>query len=303
MSFAKTVFVAIDYLFDGSQNRTKIMRNTRHVKCEYDIPYADEPECKLNTYVVEKNDGNKYPVIFEIHGGGFVAGDKKYRRALCRWYAAETGAFVVNVNYGLGNKVLFPKPVMQLVQAVNWVVDNAEKYNLDLSRFIVTGDSAGGYYSAMLAVIQDNEKLQNFFGKMKAKFTATVLDCGIYDLQTALNQKIVFGLTGKIYKDFIGGDIKDIDKYEYLEYISPADYITEKFPKAFLTVAGKDFFCKGQGEKLAETLNKYGVYNEIYSSTKFMDNHTFPLTWTSKAAKENNEKALSFINRFFAGEI
>lgn len=303
MSFAKTVFVAIDYLFDGSQNRTRIMRKTRHVKIENDIPYGDEPECKLNTYVVPKQDGSKYPVIFEIHGGGFVAGDKKYRRALCRWYAAETGAFVVNVNYGLGNKVLFPQPVRQLVNAVNWVVDNAEKYNLDLTKFIVTGDSAGGYYSAMLAVIQDSEKLQEFFGKMKAKFTATVLDCGIYDLQTALNQRIVFGLTEKIYKDFIGGNIKDIEKYQYLEYLSPADYITEKFPKSFITAAGKDFFCRGQGEKLVETLNNYGIYNELYRSTKFMDNHTFPLTWTSKAARENNEKALTFIKRFFAGEI
>lgn len=303
MSFAKAVFVAIDYLFDGSQNRTKIMRATRHVQCENDIPYGEEPECKLNTYFVPRTDGSKYPVIFEIHGGGFVAGDKKYRRALCRWYAAETGAFVVNVNYGLGNKVLFPTPVQQLVRAVNWVKANEEKYNLDLSKFIVTGDSAGGYYSAMLAVIQDSEKLQSVYGKMDAKFTATVLDCGIYDLQTALDQKILFNLTGKIYKDFVGEDIKDIKNYKYLEYLSPADYVTEKFPKSFITAAAKDFFCGGQGEKLVETLNGYGIYNELYRSTKFMDNHTFPLTWTSKAAKENNEKALSFIKRFFAGEI
>ena len=36
-------------------------------------------------------------LIVFFHGGGFVAGDKHYRRALSRW-AANMGYFVVNVN-------------------------------------------------------------------------------------------------------------------------------------------------------------------------------------------------------------
>ena len=302
MSFAKTVFIAIDHLFNRPQNRTKILRETRHVKCDADIAYGEEPECKLDLYYVPKEDG-KYPVIFEIHGGGFVAGDKKYRRALSRWYAANTGAMVVNVNYGLAPEVKFPTPMQQLVKAVNWVKDNADKYNFDLTKFVATGDSAGGYYAAMLCVIQDSDVLQEQYGKMNAKFTGCALNCGICDLETALKTKILFNLTGKIWKDYTGEKMKDMQNYKYLNYLSPSHYITDKFPTAFFVYAKKDFFCGGQGEALKEQLDSLGVYNESYGSTKFMDNHTFPIIWNTKAAKESNAMLLSFLNRFFAGEI
>ena len=84
MSAATVIFKAIDYMFDLQQNpigRTK--RNMKNVVKTTDIVYdeSDKKACTLDTFVIPKEEG-KYPVIFEIHGGGFVAGDKKYRRCL-----------------------------------------------------------------------------------------------------------------------------------------------------------------------------------------------------------------------------
>ena len=164
MTFPTFLFVAIDKLFDGGQNKKKMLR-FKDVKFEIetDIPYTEGEYCKLDTYYVKKDNDEKYPVFFYIHGGGFVAGDKYHRRGMAKW-AAEKGFFVVNVNYGLGPKELFPLGLQHLITALNWVGQNAEKYNLDLDNMCVSGDSAGGYYSAMLGCVCSNKELQQRFG-------------------------------------------------------------------------------------------------------------------------------------------
>lgn len=304
MSIQKFLFVAIDKLFDGAQNNRK---STRFKDVDFivdkDIVYdkSAPTACTLDTYCV-KRDG-KYPVLFYIHGGGFVAGDKKYRRALSRW-SAQQGYFVVNVNYGLCPDYKCPTILRQLVSALNWVGANAEKYSLDLDRMIVSGDSAGGYYSAILACICTNKSLQDKLGvSTDLKFAGAILNCGIYDVGVALQQKYPFNLGDKLLNDFAGISKKDIDGYDFLEFCKPVKYVGKDFPKSFVTYADKDFFCGGQGPKLVETLKANGVYVEEFHSTKFMENHCFSLTWNGKSAKINNDKTAAFMKKFAAREI
>ena len=77
MSFAVTVFKAIDVLFDGAQNKRKVCKDKEGaVVVENDLVYdPSRPEiCKGDLYLPK----DKKPVgaVLEIHGGGFVAGDK-----------------------------------------------------------------------------------------------------------------------------------------------------------------------------------------------------------------------------------
>ena len=305
MSFSKFVFLAVDVMFKNPQNPPKLLKEfSKGVICEKDVVFDEEtPDYKLDTYHVERKEG-KYPVIFEIHGGGFSAGDKKYRTTLCNWFAQKTGAFVFNVNYGLGSEVVFPDPMIHLLKAFNWVVANAEKYNLDLDKMVVTGDSAGAYYSSALAVYNDCPALQEACKlKMNGHFSAAVLNCGIYDLQLALKAKVLLNMTEKVCKDFSGITPDQFEEYEFKDAVDPINYITKNFPKTLVIYSEQDFFCGGQGESLVKKLNEVGVYEEHYGSVKFLDNHTFSLTWSSKAAKEANSKLLSFLQRFFDGEI
>ena len=123
MSLQSFLFVAIDKLYNPFQNERKM---TKFKDVEFDIKTdivydTSSPEaCKLDTYCVKGQSGKKLPVLFYIHGGGFVAGDKHYRRALSRWSAVQ-GYFVVNVNYGLCPEYQCPVPHKQLVAALNWV--------------------------------------------------------------------------------------------------------------------------------------------------------------------------------------
>ncbi len=302
-SKAVVIFKAIDKLFDKQQNRKKLIREySDGIKISKDVSYADDKACTLDTYF-KPNNGEKYPVMFYIHGGGFTAGDKHYRRAQSLWYA-HNGLFVVNANYGLAPEYKFPAPITQLFDALNWICDNAENYNLDLDKIIISGDSAGAYFSGMLAVISTNPSLQERYGvSTKAKLSAAVLNCGIYDLEKALGQKVLFNLAECLLIDLTGCKLANLKEYEYLDVCSSIGYVNEKFPKSFITYAGKDFFCGGQSETLIEKLNKLGVYCESYGSKKFMDNHCYSLGWNTKCAKENNEKTMAFVLKFIKGEI
>ena len=201
-------------------------------------------------------------------------------------------------------KYLFPTPLAQLVKALDWVYDNAEKYNLDLDRFLATGDSSGGYYVAELAALQGSEYMQQKLGlKAKVDIKALLLNCGIYDINRALSVKVLFNMTEGVCNHFTGSKVKDIKENPYFDVISPLPNINEKFPVSCVVYAQQDFFCGGQGEDLVAKLNELGVYNEVYFSTRFAANHTFQSTWKGKEAVEANNLFMDFAKRFFSGEI
>lgn len=304
MTLAKFLFVAIDKLFDRAQNEKKMLKfKDVDFEIQTDIPYGDGESCKLDTYAVKRQDDEKYPVFFCIHGGGFVAGDKYRRRGLSKW-VAEKGFFVVNVNYALAPEYLFPTGLVQLVDALNWVGENATKYNLDLDNICVSGDSAGGYYSALLSCVATNKMLQERYGvQTNLKFRTAMLDCGLYDLGEALGQKMPLNLTDRVLYDLCGVHVKDLETYEYKDVLAPLDYVDESFPISFITYAEKDMFCKGQGQKLIAKLQSYGVHVEEHHSTTLLDNHCFPLNWNTGAAVENIRLCDNFLRRVANKEV
>ena len=262
----------------------------------------DPKICKLDYYYVPKAKG-RYPVMFNIHGGGFMAGDKKYRRALCTWYATA-GFFTINVNYGLCPRCNFPTPLIHLVDALNWVVRFAKILRLDLSKMVVTGDSAGAYYAAMLATICQNEQMQSALKvKTKAKFGAAVLNCGLYDLENAIKRRMLFNLNKKVFDSYTGIDEDSFNNSGYKELCSPLPFIGAEFPATFLIYADKDIFCGGQAEFMTKKLDELDIYYESYHSISFRRNHCFSLEWSSREAKEANGLLRRFLNKFLKSEL
>lgn len=298
MRIAKSVFVAIDKVFKLPQNPRIMEKHLVGVESEKDIVYDERyPNMALDLYFVPRENA-RFPVIFEIHGGGFSAGDKKYRDCHCRFLAKYTGAMVVNVNYGVGKENACPLPMQHLAAAVNWVVKNADKHSMDLSKFVVTGDSAGAFYACFLAALQDSVELQELFEcKIDARITATVLNCGVYDMTAYLDKK------RPIYKsvcvEFLGVPPREAVKSRYLKGVNLVSHVSEKFPPSFVIYAKRDVFCKGQAEKLLEKLHESNVPVEsVYSST-LLDNHTYSLVWRSKVAQQTNKQMIEFLNKHF----
>ncbi len=301
MKFTKAVFEAIDIAFNKKQNESFTIEGAESVVVTKDVLYhtGDVNNCKLDYYYIPKTTSEKYPVILNIHGGGFVAGDKVYRKSLCTWLATQ-GFFVVNANYGLCPECRFPTPILQLTRALNWIHKFSKILKLDLSRVVISGDSAGAYYASMLCALATNAELQKAF-KIKPKIvpTACILNCGLYDLDHALKSKIILDLNSRVFEDYTGISEEHILRYKYKEYCSPLSFITKHFPPALLIYADKDIFCKGQTEKLIEKLNENDIYFESYNSLSHFANHCFSLTWTNTPAKEANALLEKFLNKVY----
>ena len=304
MSFQKGFFTAIDKVMDGAQNRRVRKKLAgRDYILDRDIVYDEgEPQvCRLD--ICRLPDEGKYPVMFYLHGGGFVAGDKHYRRALSAFFAL-LGYLVVNVNYGLGPEYKCPQQHRQLISALNWLEDNAETFNIDLSRLAVGGDSAGAYYASVLACICADNTLQQRIGAFtRLKFGAAVLNCGVYDMNMLMHGNIPFGLGPRVLEDIAGIKQNEMEGYEWNFLCDVPALVNGSFPATFLTYAQKDIFCGGQSEALIAAFKKNGVYYDQFHSRKYADNHCFSLNWSGRAARKNNAYTADFLNRFANGTL
>lgn len=299
----KRLFRFVDKAFYKSQNPP---RETAEVLSRLTVfrditPSPLFPDARLDLLFRDRAPGDKYPVIFHIHGGGFSAGDKSCRNFYCAKLALLTGAAVINVNHPLGPEETAPIPLRSLVQTVNWVKENAEKYSFDLNKALVTGDSSGAYYAAMLSAIPSSEKLQSIYGEMKMRFGAAVFNCGIFDLVYSIKHPLPFGITRGVSLDITGLKPKKALEWEYMPYACPVRLVTPEFPRSLVIYSKKDFFAKGQAEAFLEELRSKGVYAEEFHSTKFLDNHAFSINLKNRVAEDAREKAFSFINSFFNG--
>ncbi len=158
-------------------------RSKKGVTVERNVRYGDWPRNEGDIFYQTENAEKKKPVFLQIHGGGFVGSNRQSRESLCLWYARQ-GFFVYNINYTLAPEGRFPQGIMDCINAFNWIYKNATKYNLDTSKIVVGGDSAGGYYTSAVGVVATNPSLQERFNvKPLGKPLACVLNCGLYDMQ------------------------------------------------------------------------------------------------------------------------
>jgi acetyl esterase/lipase len=294
-AFTKTLFKSLDTFCYPSCNlgRTNGGKDLNLVK---DLSYDAEPCCTLDMYSYPIKSG-KYPVVFYIHGGGFVAGDKKYRKALSIWFAKQ-GLYVVCINYGIAPEYKYPSGLIHIIKALNWTMKNAEKYNLDTDKIILSGDSAGAYYAAQLLCTINNPELQDVYKiKPEGKFCSVIYNCGLYDIGTVLSGKVLLNMGEKLCKEFLGCEVKNLQNYEYYKYFSPINWVNDKMPPTFVIHAKQDFFCGGHGDVMLKKLNELKIYNESYQSSKFLDNHCFSLFWNKKEAKKCNEQVRLFIEK------
>jgi acetyl esterase/lipase len=105
-----------------------------------------------------RNSAGPTPVVLYFHGGWWVRGSRQASALAVQPYL-RMGWAAVNVSYRLGNVSLAPGAVEDALCALRWVIRNAESYNLDPSRIVATGHSAGGQLSLMLAMLPEDSGL------------------------------------------------------------------------------------------------------------------------------------------------
>lgn len=93
------------------------------------------------------------PLLIFFHGGGFVYCDLETHDGLCRSLAVNGQCMVASVDYRLAPEYSFPAAPDDALAAVNWLIGNACRLDVDTSRIVVGGDSAGGNLAAGVAQV------------------------------------------------------------------------------------------------------------------------------------------------------
>src|SRR6516225_2068652 len=125
--------------------------------------FAAEITFKKTTVAYRKIDGHKIladvyrpsdakirPVIVWIHGGALITGNRDLEigdvtRFLLA-FAKSKGYAVVSIDYRLAPETKLPDIISDIEEAFRWLAsDGAKQFHLDPRRFVVAGESAGGY--------------------------------------------------------------------------------------------------------------------------------------------------------------
>jgi acetyl esterase/lipase len=128
------------------------------IKVEQDLVYAtmNGHELKLDIAYPKEKKG-KMPAIINIHGGGWLMGDKNPNEAIID---AQHGYIGISIQYRKSDIAKFPAAVHDCKTAVRWARANADKYGIDIDRIGVMGGSAGGYLAAIMGVSNNDSYLE-----------------------------------------------------------------------------------------------------------------------------------------------
>ena len=122
-----------------------------------DVPYVSQGGAQLALDVYARRDvDTPQPTLVFFHGGFWVAGSKNSQiMNLMPWL--EMGWNVVNVGYRLGATAPAPAALVDSFCALRFIGSEAERFNVDVERIVVTGQSAGGHLALALAMIPESE--------------------------------------------------------------------------------------------------------------------------------------------------
>lgn len=128
-------------MFNGVKSVPCTERNIvitkEHVKADdgYEIP--------VRIYHSETPKRNS-PVLYYIHGGGFLGGHPGVVEESVKLFVAKTDSCAVSVDYRLAPENPYPRGHQDCFQVLQWIYAHAEELGGDKQHIFVAGDSAGG---------------------------------------------------------------------------------------------------------------------------------------------------------------
>lgn len=174
LSIALSLFFSACSKTESEQDKT-----FQSAKQELNISYGGDSRQKMDIYFPEGYNQNT-PVVFLIHGGGFIAGTKESFSAIAKLFVAE-GFISVNLSHrlvdgtGLDQKpplhqaspVKVRDQVEDIASAVEKYKEAAVNWGTGSSKMYIAGHSAGGTLAMLYAQGTKNKGIRasgNFAG-------------------------------------------------------------------------------------------------------------------------------------------
>lgn len=247
----------------------------------------------LDVYYPENAEG-KLPVIVDIHGGGWMYGDKELNKNYCL-YLAKRGYVVVNMSYRLYPEINAVEQLSDVAKALIWFKDNIEMFPADKNNICLTGDSAGGMLALYTAMLSKSEKMREIFSvpDFELEFNAVGLTSAMsYMDDGTIISFYTKAMLGKNYK-----------KEKWAPYVNVDALLSlgEMIPTFMVTSSG-DFLARSQVLKTAELFEKKGIEMKLMDWEKTDGEdlpHVFPIIYPCKAPSvKTTDEMLDFFKKY-----
>jgi len=207
------------------------------------------------------------PVLLQIHGGAWMMGDKGGQALPLMYHLASRGWICVAANYRLSPSVSFPTHLTDCKKALCWIRENGAEYGMDTDFVAVTGGSAGGHLTALMALTANRPELQEDNPGTDTSLQAAVPFYGVYDFLVRYNQHP----NRDVYQKFLNGKVLHEtleDNPELWDLASPVAQIHKDAPPFMILHGTHDALAAVRdaqvfAEKLRATSTQPVVYVEM----------------------------------------
>jgi arylformamidase len=165
-------------------------------RVERDMAYGPDPAQRLDVYLPPHAE--HAPVIFMVHGGGWMFGDKGSSGVVANKAAhwLPSGYIVMSTNYRLSPSANPLEQADDVARALAFAQSNAHRWGADPARFVLVGHSAGAHLVSLLSadpVIATRQGGRPWLGTVS-------LDSAAYDV-AKLMQSHHLGLYDRVFHD------------------------------------------------------------------------------------------------------
>ena len=170
------------------------------------------------------------PVLVYIHGGAWIMGDKRQQGIPMMHELIERGWVCVAINYRLSPRATWPEHVVDCKRALAWVREHIAEYGGDPGFIAVSGGSAGGHLSSLVALTPNRPEWQPGFEDADTSVDACVPFYGVYEMTGDPDGSGKFG-PGLV--ELLETRVMKVSKAEHPEVFgdaSPTDRVTADAP-------------------------------------------------------------------------
>ncbi len=243
------------------------------------------------------------PFVIDIHGGGWICGDKDTNNNFCS-HLAIGGNVVATLSYRTIDHCTLREQVQDLFAFFHWAEDQHEQYGISMERVFLAGDSAGAHLALLAYCVNQSSKLQTLFSVTPVNFCAKGLIlnhsvCYLNEAANLQNRKLLsrYFLNPGLLEMLYGKNYSSMPLY--LHTVVPRNYLFPKtvLPPILLITSKGDKHFSYQTIKLYNELKELGKACELYNEESPNADHVFNIAYPdSNMGSKCNQYILCFID-------
>ena len=233
---------------------------------------VNERNLELDVFAPKKAGNNRCAIII-IHGGGWRSGNRSQHYPLAQ-HLANLGYVCFTPEYRLSTEALFPAGVYDIKAAIRWVRKNAGQYNVDTSRIVALGFSAGGQLAALMGTTGNMPLFEgtNCNTAFRSQVNAVVDLDGVLSFVHPESQEGID--TKRISAGTYWFGYSKAENLQLWEAASPLSYVSKNTPPTLFINSSVARMHAGR-EDYIKVLDQHKIYSEVHTLEGAP--HSFPL--------------------------